>query len=84
MHVSANIAVYEPSAALRTVTQAYAGFLLVVLALMPTQVIAYLYFFQDPTLKFEDHLFHRDCRRDPRRAVEAASASHYCGARQFY
>jgi diguanylate cyclase (GGDEF)-like protein len=58
MHVSANIAVYEPSAALRTVTQAYAGFLLVVFALMPTQAIAYLYFFQNPTLKFEDHLFH--------------------------
>jgi diguanylate cyclase (GGDEF)-like protein len=58
MHMGANIAVYEPSAALRTVTQAYAGFLLVVFALMPTQAIAYLYFFQDPTLIFEHHLFH--------------------------
>jgi len=58
MHVSANIAVYEPPAALRIVTQAYAGFLLIAFALMPAQVIAYLYFFQDPTLKFEDHLFH--------------------------
>src|SRR6202048_5168868 len=58
MHVSANIAVYEPPAALRIVTQAYAGFLLIAFALMPAQVIAYLYFLQDPTLRFEDHLFH--------------------------
>ena len=58
MHVSANIAVYEPPAALRIVTQVYAGFLLIAFALMPAQVIAYLYFLQDPTLRFEDHLFH--------------------------
>jgi diguanylate cyclase (GGDEF)-like protein len=58
MHIGPTIAVYEPSASLRIVTQAYAGFLLTVFALMPAQVIAYLYFFQDPTLKFEDHLFH--------------------------
>src|ERR1700737_1747172 len=58
MHVSANIAVYEPPAALRILTQAYTGFLLIAFALMPAQVIAYLYFLQDPTLKFEDHLFH--------------------------
>ena len=58
MHMSANIAVYEPPAALRIVTQVYAGFLLIVFALLPAQAMAYLYFFQDPTLKFEDHLFH--------------------------
>src|ERR1700738_3560456 len=58
MHVSANIAVYQPPATLRIVTQAYAGFLLIAFALMPAQVIAYLYFLQDPTLRFEDHLFH--------------------------
>jgi len=58
MHMSANIAVYEPPAALRIVTQVYAGFLLIAFALLPAQIIAYLYFFQDPTLKFEDHLFH--------------------------
>src|ERR1700692_3100231 len=58
MHMSANIEVYEPPAALRVVTHAYAGFLLVTFALLPAQIIAYLYFFQDPTLKFEDHLFH--------------------------
>jgi diguanylate cyclase (GGDEF)-like protein len=52
------IEVYEPPAALRVVTQAYAGLLLIAFALMPAQAIAYLYFFQDPTLKFEDHLFH--------------------------
>jgi diguanylate cyclase (GGDEF)-like protein len=58
MHMSANIEVYEPPAALRVVTHAYAGFLLITFALLPAQIIAYLYFFQDPTLKFEDHLFH--------------------------
>src|SRR3984893_15731835 len=58
MHMSANIAVYEPPAALRIVTQAYAGFLLIAFALLPAQIIAYLYLCQDPTLKFEDHLFH--------------------------
>jgi diguanylate cyclase (GGDEF)-like protein len=58
MHMRTNIAVYEPPAALRLVTQAYASLLLVVFALTPALVIAYLYFYQDPTLKFEDHLFH--------------------------
>jgi diguanylate cyclase (GGDEF)-like protein len=58
MHMSANIAAYEPPSALRIVTQAYAGFLLIAFALIPAQAIAYLYFFQDPALKFEDHLFH--------------------------
>ncbi len=58
MHVSADIAVYEPPAALRFVTQAYLSLLLIAFALMPVQFIAYLYFYQDPGLKFEDHLFH--------------------------
>src|SRR6202158_1256273 len=58
MHMSANIAVYEPPAALRIVTQVYAGFLLIAFARLPAQIVAYLYFFQDPALKFEDHLFH--------------------------
>jgi diguanylate cyclase (GGDEF)-like protein len=56
--MNTNIAMYEPPATLRIVTQAYAGFLLIAFALLPAQLIAYLYFFQDPTLKFEDHLFH--------------------------
>jgi hypothetical protein len=55
MHVGANIAVYEPPAALRIVTQVYAGFLLIAFALLPAPVIAYLYFSKDPALKFEDH-----------------------------
>jgi hypothetical protein len=58
MDLSTKIEVYEPPAALQIVTQAYAGFLLIAVALIPAQAIAYLYFFQDPTLKFEDHLFH--------------------------
>jgi diguanylate cyclase (GGDEF)-like protein len=58
MQMSTNIAVYEPPAALRLVTQAYASLLLIAFALMPVQIIAYLYFYQDPALKFEDHLFH--------------------------
>jgi diguanylate cyclase (GGDEF)-like protein len=58
MHMSTNLAVYEPPNALRLVTQAYAALLLIAFALMPALFIAYLYFQQDPTLKFENHLFH--------------------------
>ncbi|AOO84564.1 diguanylate cyclase [Bosea vaviloviae] len=56
--MSTSIAVHEPPTALRLVTQAYASLLLIAFALMPAQFIAYLYFYQAPTLKFEDHLFH--------------------------
>src|ERR1700737_4077536 len=58
MHMSTNIEVQEPPTALRLVTQAYASLLLIAFALMHAQLIAYLYFYQAPTLKFEDHLFH--------------------------
>jgi len=58
MHTSTNIAVYKPPAALRLVTQAYASLLVIAFALMPALRIAYLYFYQDPAPKFEDHLFH--------------------------
>jgi len=58
MHLGTNIEVQEPPTALRLVTQAYASLLLIAFALMPAQLIAYLYFYQAPTLKFEDHLFH--------------------------
>jgi diguanylate cyclase (GGDEF)-like protein len=58
MHMNTNIAVYEPPVALRLVTQAYASLLLIAFALTPALFIAYLHFYQDPTLKFEDHLFH--------------------------
>src|ERR1700738_5171332 len=58
MHMSTNVALTDPPAALRLATQAYTSFLLLAFALMPAQFIAYLYFYQDPTLKFENHLFH--------------------------
>src|SRR6202045_3108504 len=58
MDLSGKIEVFEPPAALRVVTEGYAGLLIIVVALIPAQAIAYLYFYQDPTLKFEDHLFH--------------------------
>src|SRR6478672_6000076 len=58
MDMSTNLAAHEPPISLRLVTQAYAALLLIVFALMPAQFIAYLYFQQDPALKFENHLFH--------------------------
>src|SRR5438445_9675389 len=58
MHVNTNIAIYEPPAPLRMITQAYAGLLHAVFALLPAYLIGYLPFYQDPTLKFENHLFH--------------------------
>jgi diguanylate cyclase (GGDEF)-like protein len=58
MDMTTNIAVFEPSIALRLITKAYASLLLVIFALLPAFLIAYLYLYQDPTLKFEDHLFH--------------------------
>jgi diguanylate cyclase (GGDEF)-like protein len=58
MNFSSKIALYEPPSALRFVTQAYAGLLLIVFALTPAMLIGYLYFYQAPELKFEDHLFH--------------------------
>jgi diguanylate cyclase (GGDEF)-like protein len=58
MHMNTNVMVYDPPDALRRITQAYASLLLIAFALMPAPLIAYLYFYQDPALKFEDHLFH--------------------------
>ncbi|MGY3544716.1 hypothetical protein ACVW0W_000483 [Bradyrhizobium sp. USDA 4469] len=58
MHMSTDLAVSEPPNALRLATQAYTSLLLIAFALMPALFIAYLYFQQDPTLKFENHLFH--------------------------
>ncbi len=43
---------------IRRVTKIYAAFLLVAFALSPAAMIGYLYFFQDPALKFDNHLFH--------------------------
>jgi diguanylate cyclase (GGDEF)-like protein len=58
MNINSNIAIYEPPSALRLVTQTYASLLLIAFALMPAQLIGYVYFYQDPALTFEDHLFH--------------------------
>ncbi|MVT70265.1 diguanylate cyclase [Bradyrhizobium pachyrhizi] len=56
--MSTNLVVHEATNTLRLVTQAYVSLLLVAFALMPAQFIAYLFFQQDPALKFENHLFH--------------------------
>src|SRR5471032_1007536 len=52
------IATGEPPLTIRLVTTVYARLLLAGFALVPAYLIAYLYFFQDPTLKFENHVFH--------------------------
>ncbi|WP_175964298.1 histidine kinase N-terminal 7TM domain-containing diguanylate cyclase [Burkholderia pyrrocinia] len=54
----ANVAAKEPTGAAQLVTRIYAKLLLTGFALVPTYLIAYLYFFQDPSLKFENHAFH--------------------------
>ncbi|RWA53023.1 hypothetical protein AU476_15305 [Cupriavidus sp. UYMSc13B] len=43
---------------IRAVTKAYSSCLIVVFALLPACLIAYLLYFQDPSLKFENHPFH--------------------------
>ncbi|WP_175947216.1 GGDEF domain-containing protein [Burkholderia pyrrocinia] len=48
----------EPAASIQFITKAYARLLLTGFALVPAMLIAYLYFFQDPSLKFENHAFH--------------------------
>ncbi len=58
MQINTDLATFEPPAALRLITQAYTSFLLTAFALLPVALIAYLDFYQDPALKFEDHLFH--------------------------
>lgn len=50
--------VSEPPMLVRRLTGWYGNFLLIAFALLPAYLIAYLYFFQDPRLTFEDHLFH--------------------------
>src|SRR5260370_11484128 len=56
--MSAVIVADEPPRAIRLVTTVYARLLLAGFALVPAYLIAYLYFFQDPALKFENHAFH--------------------------
>lgn len=48
----------EPFTAIQWITRAYASMLLILFALTPAYLIAYLFFFQDPALKFENHTFH--------------------------
>jgi diguanylate cyclase (GGDEF)-like protein len=48
----------DPPQAVRRITRWYASFLRVAFALLPAYLIAYLYYFQNPRLTFEDHLFH--------------------------
>ncbi len=44
--------------AIRVVTESYVRLVLAGFALAPAYLIAYLFFFQNPSLKFEDHSFH--------------------------
>jgi diguanylate cyclase (GGDEF)-like protein len=48
----------RPTSAISLVIETYAQLLLAGFALIPAALIGYLFFFQDPTLKFEDHEFH--------------------------
>jgi diguanylate cyclase (GGDEF)-like protein len=48
----------EANGAVRLTTKAYARLLLAGFTLIPAYLIAYLFFFQDPALKFESHAFH--------------------------
>ena len=48
----------EPRSFVRPLTKVYAAMILLLLGLVPVFAIAYLYFFQDPTLRFEHHGFH--------------------------
>jgi two-component system, cell cycle response regulator len=48
----------EPPASIQFITKVYARLLLAGFALMPAFLIAYLYFFQNHSLKFENHPFH--------------------------
>ncbi|UXU89543.1 GGDEF domain-containing protein [Burkholderia sp. S-53] len=48
----------EPAAAIQLITKVYTRLLLAGFALVPAFLIAYFYFFQNPSLKFENHAFH--------------------------
>ena len=48
----------EPRDFVRTLSKGYATLILAILGLSPSFAIAYLYFFQDPGLRFEHHTFH--------------------------
>ncbi|RDU96833.1 GGDEF domain-containing protein [Trinickia dinghuensis] len=48
----------DPPQAVRRITGWYAALLRTAFALLPAYLIAYLYYFQDPHLLFESHVFH--------------------------
>ncbi|MBN3817374.1 GGDEF domain-containing protein [Paraburkholderia sp. Se-20369] len=56
--MSIRVAANEPTGTIQRVTRWYTKLLLAGFALVPLYLIAYLYFFQDPALKFENHAFH--------------------------
>jgi two-component system, cell cycle response regulator len=53
-----DITVYEPPVAIGFITQTYARLLLAGAAVLPAYLIAYLFFFQNPAQKFDNHLFY--------------------------
>ncbi len=56
--MNTSVAVNEPSVAIQFVTKVYSWLVLAGFALVPAYLIAYLYFFQDLPLTFENHAFH--------------------------
>ena len=56
--MSTTISIEESPRIIGIVTKVYSGLLVVGFALIPAYLIAYLAFFQDPSLKFENHAFH--------------------------
>ncbi|NIF45249.1 GGDEF domain-containing protein [Burkholderia sp. Tr-862] len=56
--MNVNVAAQEPTSGVQLVTRGYAKLVLAGFALVPAYLIAYLYFFQAPSLKFENHAFH--------------------------
>ncbi|NIE55267.1 MULTISPECIES: GGDEF domain-containing protein [unclassified Burkholderia] len=56
--MTVNVATQASTRTAQLVTRVYARLLLVGFALAPGYLIAYLYFFQDPSLRFENHAFH--------------------------
>lgn len=48
----------EPQRFVRTLAKGYMAAILLIVGAVPASAIAYLYFFQDPALRFEHHGFH--------------------------
>ncbi|WP_206956502.1 GGDEF domain-containing protein [Trinickia acidisoli] len=58
MNTTTMAPVGDPPRTVRRITGWYAAFLRAAFALLPAYLIAYLYYFQDPRLLFESHMFH--------------------------